>query len=212
MGYVLISQLGVRYTTAESSALKLFEVGPERPKPVANPPPSTPERAKGAPAPPNLRARPVEIVAPPPVLPPIPPPIIAAPIAGTGTQASAGAASVPGPGTGAGGEGTGTGAGGEGEGDFSPPRWIGGRIRDSDYPEELGDAGVGRRITVEFTVTEGGRAAGCTVIESSGMPVLDRATCQAIERRYRFKPSRDANGNPVLSRIAEDHVWRKGRN
>lgn len=211
MGYALLSQLGVGIATRPETAQELFEITPQRLSPAVRTPPSKPERAKGAPAPPNLRAQPVEIVAPRPVLPPIQPPIIAAPIAGAGVRASAGAASLPGPGTGAGGEGAGTGAGGAGEGDFSPPRWRSGRIKDSDYPQALGDEGVGRRITVQFTVAETGRVTGCTVLASSGLPDLDRATCQAIERRYRFKPSRDANGNPVTSMVAEDHVWRKGR-
>src|SRR3546814_10131856 len=101
-------------------------------------------------APPNIEAEPVEIAAPPPIiLPPVPLPIVAPPIAGSGDAPIAGAAETPGPGTGAGGEGAGRGGGGEGEGGggFTPPRWLSGRLRDSDIPRGAGAAGLDRMST-----------------------------------------------------------------
>lgn len=211
-GYVLVTQLAVEMPVTAESALKIFEIMPKPPPVVEKviPRRESSSKPKGDPSPPNLKARPVEIEAPPPVIPPsAPPPVIAAPKAGTGSDPSAGAADVPGPGTGSGGQGAGSGGGGDGDGGFTPPRWLRGRIKHSDYPPGLEESGIGQTITLQFTVTPDGRATGCTVLQSSGNPRLDDATCRAIERRYRYRPSRDAYGTAVPSTVVEDHTWRK---
>lgn len=174
-------------------------------------------RDEGAPGPPALEAEPAEIVAPDPVLPlPPPPPVPTAPLPGTGSAPSSGAAPVDGPGPGAGGVGDGRGAGGEGAGRGggggrggreTPPRRISGTLRNADYPAGLGERGIGGRVTVRFTVSLDGRATNCRVVRSSGNGRLDSTTCRLIEQRYRFVPSRDASGQPVLADVIEDHEW-----
>jgi len=196
--------------------IQLIDVPPSLPPPV---PPVRPvhersRRAEGAAAPPNLEARPTEIVAPKPVLPP-PPTIAAAPIAGPGDKPSAGAAPVPGPGTGAGGQGNGTGSGGfgdgpgggGGDGGDAPPRHVRGRLSGRDYPRGVGEAGISGMVSVIYTVETDGRATHCSITRSSGSSVLDETTCRLIEERFRFEPSRDRSGRPVRSRIVENHEW-----
>ena len=195
--------------------LQLVEVPPSLPPP---PPPvqqvrERSPRAEGASAPPNLEARPTEIVAPTPVLPP-PPTIAAAPIAGPGDKPSSGAAPVPGPGTGAGGEGNGPGAGGDGDGPGGggrggdiPPRQIRGRISDRDYPRGAVDDHSSGRVSVIYTIEADGRATNCTITRSSGSQELDETTCRLIEQRFVFEPSRDRSGRPVRSRMVQDHIW-----
>ncbi|MGH6615191.1 energy transducer TonB [Sphingomonas sp.] len=215
LGYILIAGLAVHSSVRLSDDLKLFGIAP-------SPPPPPPEkkvphrktsRAEGAASPPNLRAKPTEVVAPRPVVvTTVPPPVVAAPIAGPGAQASAGAADVRGPGTGAGGVGNGTGSGGYGDGDGdggyeSPPRRRSGRLKDSDYPGAVGAAGIGGTVSVRYTVETNGRATGCFITHSSGNELLDVTTCRLIEQRFRFEPSRDARGRPVRSVLVEDHVW-----
>jgi periplasmic protein TonB len=183
-------------------------------------------RREGAAAPANREARPTEIVAPPPVLPPLNP-LPAAPVASPGLAPTSGATPLPGPGTGAGGAGSGTGSGrfgdgpgrggdgggdgtGYGDGDgggYSPPRRIRGTIRDRDYPAEAGDAGVGGMVSVIYTIEPDGRATGCRITRSSGSRPLDVTTCRLIEQRFRFEPSRDRSGRPVRSRMVQDHYW-----
>jgi periplasmic protein TonB len=196
------------------------------PPPEAAPPPPPPVRRagperrrapgrEGAAAPPALRAEATEIVAPEPALPlPIPPPFAAARIPGFGNDPSQGAALVPGPGPGAGGRGRGRGSGDSGDGDRgdgyggdSPPRHLSGRLRDSDYPAAVGAAGEGGTVSVRFTVALDGRAVDCRITGSSGNAALDAHTCALIERRYRFDPSRDWRGRPVLADVVEDHEW-----
>jgi len=47
-----------------------------------------------------------------------------------------------------------------------------------------------------LTVNGDGRVSSCTIIESSGHPDLDQATCVNVTRRAMFWPALDANGNP----------------
>src|SRR3546814_15839104 len=81
---------------AASDALKLFEVLPKPPPRIEKitPPRVGSKKPKDAASPPNLKAKPTEIVAPPPVLLPIvPPSVTAASTPGVGSDPSAGARS-----------------------------------------------------------------------------------------------------------------------
>ncbi len=171
-------------------------------------------REEGGSSPPNLRAEPTPIVTPPPRIPlPVPPPVAAAPIAGAGAAASAGAADIRGPGFGSGGfgdgrgRGAGGGGGGGGYGRDTPPRRIRGSLRNADYPEALGVMGVGGTVEVIFRVLTDGSVTDCRILESSGNRQLDDITCDLIERRYVYEPSRDEDGRPVTARIVETHSW-----
>jgi periplasmic protein TonB len=194
--------------------LKTFDVAPPVPPPErVKPKPARSHRREGRASPPNLRSKAAEIVAPVPILPVIvPPPVIVAKVAGLGAEATSGAAPVAGPGTGAGGVGNGTGSGGAGDGDGdggegTPPRWRKGRLKDSDYPKEAGEAGVSGTVTVRYLVMEDGHVSDCEIIKSSGNGALDETTCRLIRERFRFDASRDAAGRPVPAYLRENHSW-----
>ncbi len=206
LGLMLVFGLSVKNGTPRESRLLLVAVDrPPSPEPEKPPAPRPrPAPARDAPSPPNLKALPSDIVAPPPVLLLPPPPIVAAPIAGPGTAASAGASDRAGPGFGAGGEGNGR--GGEG-GDDTPPRLIKGRLRFSDLPEGLKQAGIGGAVAVRYRVTAEGRVSECAIDRSSGNADLDAETCRLIRLRFRFRPSRDGAGHPVGSIVVETHEW-----
>jgi periplasmic protein TonB len=227
IGAALLWGLGVDVRSTVEAPLKLFDVLPPPPPPEPKqfqPPPRvesdtqnqrfTP-REEGGSSPPNIRSRATEIVAPEPVIPlPVTPPIVAAPKPDIGFDPSSGAADRRGPGTGSGGigDGSGSGAGGGGGGGggygrLRPPRRIRGGFRDSDYPRMVGEAGVGGRVSVIFTIHADGRVTDCEVTRSSGSRALDDTTCRVIEQRYFFEPSRDENGRPIRSRMTENHEW-----
>lgn len=194
------------------SALKLFGVASPPPAVERTPPPKVHNfRPQGAAAPPNLRSKPTEVVAPKPeVVLPVPPLVVTAPVAAQDVQPTAGTADVAGPGTSAGGEGNGLGGGGDGDGDGAgdvPPRHVGGRLRDSDYPRDLADAGVSGTVGVRYVVDEQGRVPRCQVTRSSGSRLLDETTCRLIMQRFRFRPGHDARGRPFVSTIVENHSW-----
>ncbi|MDV3458317.1 energy transducer TonB [Sphingomonas sp. HF-S4] len=216
LGYALVLGLALSRGAPPDEALTTFDVGPEPPPPPREKlqehrvPSSRPE---GAASPPNIRSEPTEMVAPIPVIPlPVPNPVIAAPVAGTGSDPSAGSADVLGPGTGAGGEGDGRGSGGEGDGSGdggaeTPPRWVRGGLKDSDYPDGAAEAGIGGTVGVRYLVWTDGRVRDCEITRSSGSAELDATTCRLIEARFRFRPSRDARGRPVPATIVENHSW-----
>lgn len=192
--------------------LSVFAVAPPPPPRVERiPPKARTRRPEGAASPPNLRSKATEVVAPKPVVPPpLPSPVVAALVAGTGSAATAGAADRPGPGTGSGGIGDGTGSGGTGDGDGgeeTPPRHVGGRLKDSDYPEAAKAELVGGTVSVRYLVGVTGRVSDCRVTRSSGSADLDATTCRLIEQRFRYKPSRDARGRAVPAIIVENHSW-----
>jgi protein TonB len=213
LGVALMLGLAVRERMARTErGFAVFEVAPERPEAKVRRMRARDTRPSGAAAPPNLASRASAVVAPIAVVP-TPPVMAVADRSADGVQATSGAAPVPGPGTGAGGDGDGRGGGGSGDGngagdpDETPPEQIRGRIRDSDYPGDLGDAGAGGRVTVLYVVAADGRVPRCDVTGSSGNPRLDALTCRLIRERFRFRPARDGRGRPVPSRIEETHEW-----
>lgn len=215
LGYVFLLGLSVHASNEPEEDLQLFDVGllPPPPAPRIEPPKVRSQKPEGLASPANIRSKASEIVAPPPEIRlPTPPPLIAAPIAGRGSDPSAGASDVPGPGTGSGGLGDGTGGGGYGDGDggggeATPPRRIKGRLKNSDYPRTAGEMGVGGTVSVRYTVATDGRVTHCAISASSGNAILDETTCRLIEQRFRFEPSRDADGRAVRSIIVENHSW-----
>ena len=165
----------------------------ETPKPKA-----APDKEEGAA---GKKADPSPIVAPEPRIP-SPSPVPAAPVAGTGNATTAGAADR-GNGTGAGGSGSGRGGGGG----ASPPRWLSGGLRDSDYPRALVNSGVSGNVSVRFSVLTSGRIANCRIARSSGSSELDALTCRLLTNRLRFAPATDANGRAVTVELGNDYGW-----
>lgn len=220
IGYALITGLGIEIMREAADPLKVFDVPREEPPPPPPieevvPPKAITEVAEGAPAPPGLKARPTPVVASPPkVRLPVPSPLVVAPVEGLGNAPSAGASDIAGPGTGAGGEGDGTGSGGAGDGTGGggpviPPRYLRGRLVNSDYPRAA-RAAEGS-VTVSFTVETDGSVSGCRVTESSGNADLDATTCRLIERRLRYSPARDAEGRAVADVTGWRQDWWIGR-
>lgn len=219
LGYAFINGLGTHIATTVSDRLKAFDVLPEQPLP----PPEEPEPAtkrtpqeEGAAAPPNLKAKPSPVVAPPPVVRlNLPTPVVTAPLPSpvTGSDPSAGASNLPGPGTGSGGIGTGTGSGGQGTGagggggGSKAVRLSGSISGATDYPRGAKRAGIEGSVAVRFTVESDGSVTDCEVIRSSADDELDATTCRLIERRFRYEPARDAQGRPVTEIVTRTFDW-----
>lgn len=224
LAYALLTGLGVTSVpTVLKEPLALIDIRPEEPEPPATPmlpepAPKPTERAKdpeGAAAPPAKKNTPTEVVAPEPVVRlPVPPPLPAAPVAGTGSQPKAGAAPIDGPGTGRGGVGDGLGAGrfgngtgGGGNGGVAEgPEYLSGDILDRDLPRGLE---LRRPMHIYFRLLIGrdGRPRDCRITRSSGIAVLDQATCSSALRRLRWAPARDRAGNPVEAWAPSDFEW-----
>lgn len=225
VGLALLRGLGVSVQPAVGDFPELVQVTLEPPPPQTPAPPDIEEHAlakpkdpEGAASPANIENRPTEIVAPEPqVRIPPPQPILAAPVAATGTAAISGAARLPGPGTGAGGTGTGLGSGryGSGTGGGGGGRGIKAQlIRGGIDPEDYPRSAVARRAQgttyLRFTVQTNGRVRNCVVTRSSGHRDLDAATCPLLERSLRYRPARDAAGQPIPETINGRQDWLLG--
>lgn len=85
----------------------------------------------------------------------------------------------------------------------NPGDWV----TSADYPAlALRNAWQGR-VGFLLTVDPEGRVSHCDVVASSGMPVLDQATCALLLARASFTPARDARGKPMLGSFRSAVRW-----
>ncbi|MGX7952402.1 energy transducer TonB [Tsuneonella sp. HG249] len=174
--------------------------------PPPPPPPPEPQQAQAAPKPAGDEGKKGEAL-------PREAPIAAIPLSETpaatraevGRDASAGAGNQ-GTGAGAGGQGAGSGGGGDG-GIASRAQRISGALRDSDYPRGAEEQGLAGTVAISFRVRTDGRVDRCSVVRSSGSPILDDLTCRLYTERFRFRPATTASGTPVESTLQTSFTW-----
>lgn len=179
-------------------------------EPLAPPPPPPPvEQEEGAAAPPSRG----ETDAPSPPEPPAPlqSPTPAEPSIDPGSESASGASVAAGSGSGRGGEGSGRGAGdggsGTGSGRVTPPVRIAGALTHADYARTNPPRGAAGTVFIAFRVRTDGAVDRCRIVRSSGYDVLDRATCRLVERRFRFRPARDAQGRAIEYELRTNFTW-----
>ena len=82
-----------------------------------------------------------------------------------------------------------------------------GWITNDDYPR----AGITRELEgvagYRLVIGSDGRVDDCQITGSTGHTVLDRATCQLIERRARFEPATDQTGRTVVGTYDGQVTW-----
>jgi len=89
---------------------------------------------------------------------------------------------------------------------------ISGVIRNSDYPRAARRAAAEGVVFVRFEVQPDGRVGECAITRSSGYSILDDATCDLIQRRFRYRPARDDQGRAVPDVIVGRQAWWLNRN
>ena len=206
LGYALLTGLRVPLVRSGDVVQRLISIALPKPPPPPRPPPVPVEHKpahessapKAEPKPLGGSPGPQPTQAPPSVTPIV---AVHPTVAPSGGGTGSGPALGSGAGGGAGGQGYGAGEGG------NDSELISGDIRMSDYPPDLGRAGIGGRVTVTFTVQINGRATGCRVTRSSRIPELDALTCRIIEQRYRFRPATDRYGRPIPDEADLDQEW-----
>jgi len=222
LALALLHMSGTVDLTDPQDALSVFDVT-EVPPPPPEPPPPPPKESQvqkpkdkeGGSAPKNIRSEATPVVAPKPKIEvPTESKVAASETPRQGTDPTQGASNVRGPGTGAGGIGTGTGSGGSGNGPGGGgsgisvrQQRVAGRITNRDYPRGVRPVAPVERVMVWFTVDIDGRAKNCTVKGSSGNRVLDAVTCRLIEQRFRYRPARNAAGQPVRVETGYVQEW-----
>ena len=204
IGAAFLTGLVTHVARQPSAPLQTFDISEPPPPAVEveeeSPPANDPGEA-------GKKAEPTPVVAPKPKIE-LPPssPIVAAPVAGTGSAPSAGAAAA-GTGTGAGGSGTGLGGGGSGGQGFTPARRIS-KIPNREYRRFVAASGMRTgRVGVTVKVNTDGRASDCRIVQSSGNPGADELMCRLTLQYVRFRPALDPQGRPV----AQDITWMPDR-
>jgi protein TonB len=201
LAFGLVAGLGVDRIAHQPEALTVFEVVTP-PKP---PPPKPALRRRPTPAPTAAAPTP-RPAAPPPPIPDQPLPQPAAPAMPAPADGS-GPGDMTGEGASGGGSGGGSSGGsGSGDGD-TPPRRVAGQIDERDYPKAAFRAGAEGALTTRSVIGADGRVESCDIVESSGNADLDATTCRLIVERYRYEPSRDADGRPVRAIVIREHRW-----
>jgi len=208
--------LGLRGRVAEAVGpiLPSLLFAPDHPSPPPPPPTQTRPHGKAAAAAARPAGRAAAAPAPPlPLIalaPPLPVPPAIAPATGTlalplpGTGAGAAGSGAGGGGTGGTGSGgSGEGAGGSGSGAVQ----VAGRLSARDLPHDVLPPGGSLSVGVAYTVGADGRVRDCAVPVSSGFADVDALVCRLLQQRFRFRPARDAAGNPVASAVRETHSW-----
>ena len=77
----------------------------------------------------------------------------------------------------------------------------------NDYPAAAAGTGAHGKVATRLTIDTTGRVVGCNIVQSSGYPVLDEATCNILRRRARYGPGIDNQGRPVVSTVDESIMW-----
>lgn len=83
-----------------------------------------------------------------------------------------------------------------------------GQVVSGDYPARALRYEQSGTVAITVTVTPEGKATNCVVTKSSGNPLLDRAACENIEGKARFKPALDENGQPRASQYSTKITFR----
>jgi periplasmic protein TonB len=213
LAFVLINISPAARQQLPEDIVDLLSITEPPPPPVVELQPEQ-ERAKhkneeGAASAKNIESKATPVVAPKPRIQlPVPEPKPATQTPNAGNQNTQGASTVIGPGTGAGGQGTGTGSGGSGSGSgggglgipATRASLITQKLGRRDYPPEvLRYWPRGARVDIQFRVQVDGRATGCKINRSSGVPAIDQWTCRLAETNLRFRPATDDKGRPMVS-------------
>lgn len=80
-------------------------------------------------------------------------------------------------------------------------------IEDEDYPADAIRNEEQGRVLVRFWVSAEGLATSCAVRQSSGSALLDRTTCEILQRRARFDPARDKEGTAMAAPAFAEIRW-----
>lgn len=89
----------------------------------------------------------------------------------------------------------------------NPEGSLAGLFSADDYPAEALDRNEQGRVGVRVRINTAGRVRICDVVSSSGSKILDKATCDIIRRRARFRPATNSSGEPTESTYSQTIKW-----
>ena len=84
---------------------------------------------------------------------------------------------------------------------------LGKYVNDEDYPAHAIMEEATGSVRFTLLIDEAGRVADCTVIETSGVAVLDAQTCAIIKRRAKFEPAVGPDEKPAKDAVMSRITW-----
>ena len=86
-------------------------------------------------------------------------------------------------------------------------------ITPSDYPTAAMIKQLQGTSRYQLLVDGTGAVAGCDVLSSSGVPLLDSTGCEVFKEKARFSPAKDRQGKPIRSEVTTPPItWASARN
>lgn len=76
-----------------------------------------------------------------------------------------------------------------------------------DYPWDALRMGEGGSVKIGLLVDEQGKVADCSVIETSGVAILDAQSCAVVRERAKFTPAVGKDGKPAKDAFVQKIVW-----
>lgn len=191
--YAIVTGLAYNVVKKAVDQTKVINIEDQPPPPPDKPPPPPKDMPKVPPPPmtppPLVQTKtqppPIQTVTAPPVLPPIAPPVMSPPKpppppAPVKTQSAQSS-----------------------KGDLRS------LFTGDDYPAAAQSAGAEGTAQAQLTISPDGRVTGCSLIRRTGNSALDAATCSILQRRAKFTPARDSNGNPTTDTVTTPPItWR----
>ncbi|MBX3594657.1 TonB family protein [Sphingomonas sp.] len=195
-GYAFVTGLAYQYIKKAQEEMSTFDIQEPPPPPEEVPPPPPPPDTPVPPPPTTVVVqKPIVQVPSPPVqidmstrIPPSQPPTPPAPPAPPAPPPPPAPPKVAKPLTPRG----------------SPGSWV----TDDDYPPAALRSGDQGTLSFRLEVGPDGRVTDCRVTSSSGSSLLDSTACRLLQRRARFNPAEDANGNKIAAPFSSRFTWR----
>jgi TonB family protein len=81
-------------------------------------------------------------------------------------------------------------------------------ISANDHPGVAVMEGQSGAVTMVLLINEQGRVADCSLVQSSGMAVLDAQSCAIMRERAKFTPAVGPDGKPRKDAMIQKVTWR----
>lgn len=94
---------------------------------------------------------------------------------------------------------------------FASPVQIAGSIRSSDYPREALKDDKSGMVMVALQINPSGNVERCDIYLSTSPELLEQATCEIFQKRFRYKPALNNSGQPIYAVIKQHVNWLTGR-
>jgi TonB family protein len=85
----------------------------------------------------------------------------------------------------------------------NPGEWV----KNEDYPDVAIQKNASGVVRFVMLIDETGRVADCTVIETSGVAVLDAQSCAILKARAKFEPAVGQDGKPAKDAYMANFRW-----